>query len=322
VLTSLLPGLRDLRTPLAVGYLWLVGLWLLVYKWVPMTVAQAAEGPIKALYQLGSLLGQTVVFAALTFVAYILGSVLRLQLFTKLGSLLPLSVDMRKFAIAPLVAARRHKSMTDQLMTFVAGQIREVDHDDLTRDEQLEILGQFRAPYIHRGYQYVHAISADLEAVAIQLQAKNRDFWDSYDREMAEAQFRYGIVPPLFLIIVLLAIESGSAWWLLLLAIPLLLLYRGILHSITAASTLVQAIVLKMVRPPVLERLSEVVAGIPERRNAEAQAMERRREWKEKEDKYLLEYKLRHKLNKLDAAAVAQSKENGHQASEQNIIGQ
>jgi hypothetical protein len=38
LISNLLPGLRDLRTPLAVGYLWLVALWLALHKYLPASV--------------------------------------------------------------------------------------------------------------------------------------------------------------------------------------------------------------------------------------------------------------------------------------------
>src|SRR5215203_1291268 len=73
MLVSLLPGLRDLRTPLATGYLWVVGLWLILHDRVPKSVEQAT-GPIRSLYELSDLHGATVTLAALTFVTYLLGS--------------------------------------------------------------------------------------------------------------------------------------------------------------------------------------------------------------------------------------------------------
>jgi ABC-type nickel/cobalt efflux system permease component RcnA len=112
----------------------------------------------------------------------------------------------------------------------------------------------------------VDAILQELPAVGIQLQAKNRDFWDTYDRQGSEAQFRFGITPPLALIIVLLAQQSGQFWWLLLLVVPLALLLQGVSQSVSASSTLVQAVVLKMVKPPVLERMDEEIARAVEKR--------------------------------------------------------
>jgi hypothetical protein len=74
----------------------------------------------------------------------------------------------------------------------------------------------------------------------------------------------------LAIIFVILAVESGNLWWLLLLSAPAALLIRGRYHLVEAAATLVQAIVLKMVEPPVLVRYREVVAKAEqERKRAE-----------------------------------------------------
>jgi hypothetical protein len=242
---------------------------------VPTSLAKAPEGPIKALYQLGALLGKPAILAALTFVAYLLGSMLRWQGLTKLGALL---ADMltggppwwKQFI--PYLRLRS-ANMSLQLRTFLSPRLGE-GRNILSLDDHVTILSDYVG--IHGlewddvQWEYMQAIIQDLEAVGIQLQAKNRDFWDTYDREMAEAQFRYGIVLPLVLIITLFAIGS-SWWWLLLLAAPLLLIYRGIQHSLRPTSTLVQAIVLKMVEPPVLERLREAIAKKQEAAKEEAE---------------------------------------------------
>jgi len=289
VLASLLPGLRDLRTPLAVGYLWLLGLWLLLYRRVPTSIADAPEGPIKAIYQLSSLLGQAVILAALSFVAYLLGSMLRLQSSTNLGKLVRTRIDSALLFVTrylPVVRkihlpfTRQSELMYSQLEIFVGARLRETA-SGLTGQDHVNILRRFFNFPQWRGEDhvaiewlarsYTDGICADFEAVGIQLQAKNRDFWDTYDREVAEAQFRYGIAPPLVLIIALVAVEAGSGWWLFLLAAPALLLYRSRQHSYRAASTLVQAIVLKMVEPPLLEKLSAAVAKKQEEKEREQQ---------------------------------------------------
>jgi hypothetical protein len=108
---------------------------------------------------------------------------------------------------------------------------------------------------------YIRALIDDLPASGIQLQAKNRDFWDTYDRQLAEAQFRLGIFPPLLLIIFLLSSASNHWAWLLLFPVPLFLLFLGYQQFISGAETLVQAVVLKIVEPPVLARLRETVAN-------------------------------------------------------------
>jgi hypothetical protein len=74
MLMNLLPGLRDLRAPLAAGYLWLVGLWLLLADAVaPRTTA---TGVLAHVYVLTTALGRGTVLAAISFVAYLIGTVL------------------------------------------------------------------------------------------------------------------------------------------------------------------------------------------------------------------------------------------------------
>jgi hypothetical protein len=78
VLASLLPGLREIRTPLAVGYIWLLNLWLIFADILPR--AAPRTGFVLAhRFELGGLLGRAAVLAALSFVGYILGSLLRLS---------------------------------------------------------------------------------------------------------------------------------------------------------------------------------------------------------------------------------------------------
>jgi len=60
-------------------------------------------------------------------------------------------------------------------------------------------------------------------------------------------------------IIYLVARQSNEWWWLLLLAAPTFLFLLGYRHFVEAASTLVQAVVLKMVVPPIMEKLNEEV---------------------------------------------------------------
>jgi hypothetical protein len=80
VLMNLLPGLRDLRAPLAAGYLWLITLWLALDRlgWLPAK-RPAGTGEVAQLWSLGGTLGKTVLLAALTFLAYLVGSFLEMD---------------------------------------------------------------------------------------------------------------------------------------------------------------------------------------------------------------------------------------------------
>lgn len=316
MLASLLPGLRDLRTPLATGYLWLILLWLLLHDYLPKST-EGATGPIRSLYELGGLLGSAAVIAALSFVAYLLGSMLIFipdsSNFFKLrqrnamrggllqGRLARLS-RLVWIAFISITRAVGGDRLASQMATFAGKRLREIspnltwhDHltvladNDLSREEefldQMEQVAHFPTSgpisidpdevvggeFTLLWALYANQMFDDMPAIAIQLQAKNRDLWDTYDRLRAEAEFRFGITPPLALLVLLMAIQSGAFWWIFLLAAPIYLLILAVRHSVLAASTLVQAVVLRIVETPVLERLAVSVANIAQR-NAETGA--------------------------------------------------
>jgi hypothetical protein len=72
MLASLLPGLRDLRAPLAAGYLWLAAGWLYFAPQLPASVNDAA-GVLKDIYRVVDASNSVAVAAGLTFIAYLLG---------------------------------------------------------------------------------------------------------------------------------------------------------------------------------------------------------------------------------------------------------
>jgi hypothetical protein len=71
MLTSLLPGLRELRAPLAAGFLWILAGWLAIASHIPSP--ERATGIFKDIYRLGEAVGRPGVLAALSFAAYLLG---------------------------------------------------------------------------------------------------------------------------------------------------------------------------------------------------------------------------------------------------------
>jgi hypothetical protein len=276
VIASLLPGLRDVRTPLATGYLWLIVLWLLLYEHLPKSI-DAATGPIKSLYQLGALVGTTACLAAISFVAYLVGSMLSLYPRQYILAIIqPRVIDpnyMRKsnftrifkYGLRNILSVHLGNKLYNQLETFVLPKIRE-EGEALGEDRLGQVLPtadwgmwSYRPDNSLPG-RYVYAILQELSAVGIQLQVRNRDLWDTYDRQSSEAQFRFGIAPPLVLVIVVLAWESHRYWWLIVLVLPLALLLQGVRQTVSAAAALVQAVVLGMVEPPVLERVGEQIA--------------------------------------------------------------
>ena len=130
-------------TPLAVGYLWLVTLWLLAHRWIPTSVAAAHAGPIKALAELGALLGKAAIFAALSFVAYLLGSILRWQPLTNVGRIIPPTPydigGILRNLIFRVMYYRRVNQLYSQLAIFLSSWLRDNDADRLEIDHYSEI---------------------------------------------------------------------------------------------------------------------------------------------------------------------------------------
>jgi hypothetical protein len=72
VLTSLLPGVRELRAPLAAGYLWLLLVWLTVAGSLPNK--REAHGSFERLYDLEPLVSTVGIAVVASVGAYLVGS--------------------------------------------------------------------------------------------------------------------------------------------------------------------------------------------------------------------------------------------------------
>ena len=272
MIANLLPGLRDLRTPLAVGYLWLVALWLLLHKYLPTSI-DAAKGPLKSLYELGDFVGEGVVLAAVTFVAYLLGSLLVKSFKARMWYDGKAEDNEADFSVIQSAWFERVLLNTDlmdsaslQLISFVDNRLREAQ-DIMSNSLHRGILEARKLPVVQKEEDesilnlrsaYVSSIVTDLQLVGIQLQAKNREFWDTYDRKATEMQFRHGIEPPLIAIVLIISWQS-SWFWLLLLIVPLWFGALAQRLSVEIKATLIQAIILGMVVPPILEDLDKAV---------------------------------------------------------------
>jgi hypothetical protein len=72
MLTNLLPGVRQLRAPLAAGYLWLFALWLVLEPALPTETE--AQGLAASIYRLGDLVTAFGLAVVVSFAAYLIGS--------------------------------------------------------------------------------------------------------------------------------------------------------------------------------------------------------------------------------------------------------
>jgi len=68
VLASIIPGLRDFRTPFAAGMIWIVAILLVFADFIPRETPQE-PGLLRELYQIGNSLSVTPLLAILGFLA-------------------------------------------------------------------------------------------------------------------------------------------------------------------------------------------------------------------------------------------------------------
>jgi hypothetical protein len=206
VLASLLPGLRDLRGPLAVGYTWLIVLWLFFADKVPHE-RPANGNAIAKLFDLGDLLGPTVVLAAVSFVAYMLGSFMFLDTGGALIS------SLQRFVLRTPTARRTRLELRDWAR----------EHDLPSR--YLDAI--FRGTEIRR-----------LEA---KLRVANADIYGDFDRLKAEAELRLNVAPAIIALSIALGLEL--AWYYMFgIGLAFALAWQGLLRLRAGQEVILQAL--------------------------------------------------------------------------------
>jgi len=258
VLANLLPGLRDVRAPLATGCIWLLTLWLLVEDRVP--TPRKAHGVWASLYRLGELLGPAGVLAAGAFLAYLIGAMLAVRVVVVNTKEAPRAARFwnAKSAFTPRVSRLAH----DDLVGFLRDQGRVPPKPET---------GPGGDPERERGERLVVNLAArDILGETRQLRTKlliaNYDLFNEYDRAVGEAEFRKNVA---YALVGLTAALSWlqSPWWALLLIVSARLYIAGVGSERAANDVIVQAVVAELITPLALTGAAGVPA-VPEGRSA------------------------------------------------------
>ena len=232
---NLLPGLRDLRAPLAAGYLWLAGLWLSLThaswthaSWLP-SKRPPGNGEVARLWDLGGALGKTLVLAAVTFIAYLIGSFLEITPDGRVAEYL-----------APIVLFDR-PDMAHSLSPQV-------------RSDMVKLLEQ-RHPITSQtndrsaADKIIEEIMHEMSQLATQLLVKNKELYSKHDKHMAEAAVRINVSIPLTLLLILATWFSGIPIWLrsvltiIISVFGFMLLRQGFTRRVWAQDVIVQALI-------------------------------------------------------------------------------
>jgi hypothetical protein len=221
VLGSLLPGVREVRAPLAAGYTWLLAAWLLYGS-------DASQHPtgvtldLKRLHEQVSTAGSAV---ALSFVAYLIG------VFSIAATGVLAGWTIR--TLRPFVTARLRRtpwwfadvaSRTDAALEIVVA--RRMDEmaaalEVVSRVEPLAVHEQLagivdpviRRPTEHRiAERLQEAVGEEFDQMGRQLIGREPELFGEYDRLRAEAELRAGLVLPGIALGATLVWVGGGGW--------------------------------------------------------------------------------------------------------------
>jgi hypothetical protein len=276
VLASFLPGLREIRTPLAVGYSWLLVGYLVIGHNFPKS--GQATGVMRDVYDVAHFVTPAGVVVIASVLAYLIGIVVA-PLATVTLPALPWWASSR---IPWRRNADRVEEALDALITDrLADRVRDEDsfRTEVLRHsvdigqsngiiidrERLEELLR-KDPEMRRGAVgnsldtsgLVTEIEQGLPLVAQRMRALDDRAGIEYDRLRAGGEFRAGMAVPLLAFVLTLS-ARGSLWWLFALAAPALLLVSSAAARRDAQLLLVSTLAARRYD----DRMVQLLEGIP-----------------------------------------------------------
>jgi hypothetical protein len=205
-----MPGVREVRAPLASGTLLLVSAYLLLYDSADAVFAGDRVSPgLRSVYDA---LGKTGLLIAGAIGAYVVGTVVtglvvrRLRLFH--------TAAVARVADPAYLDARRKPRLLALCSPFSRPALRRVRH----------LCGQRSVPF--------ETVLAEIVlSGGKRLLGTNRDLYGDYDRFLSEAEFRLGVSAPSVLLAVAVALQVPAAWSVEVAAVGLTVLVAGVLVS-------------------------------------------------------------------------------------------
>ncbi|MEU4741543.1 hypothetical protein AB0G02_13915 [Actinosynnema sp. NPDC023658] len=241
MLASLLPGLRQFRTPLAAGAVLVVSIVLCIG--VGKLTGPGATGLARDAQQLARAAGRPVALAALGFVAFLTGvvwqSVWQFSVRAVCRRLGPRSTREAYATTSRAVFAGLSKRVLAELTDVVATRLRRELSTSGTHAEEFrgalnrltEGNGDANATerLVRSGAESLTPLAARelLELVPARLITAEKDLWTSWDQARAEAEFRSTLAVPLGALAGTLAIMYHPLWWLGVLIVPVLVQIAG-----------------------------------------------------------------------------------------------
>lgn len=185
MLGILIPGVREVRAPLAAGSLLLIAVYLLLFDSAQAVVEKDAVSP--ALRSLYDVLGRTGLLVAAGVTAYLLGTV-----YTRVAA-----IQMRNLSLRLVVPVTKDE--------FVIG----------PPSRRLHFFAPFSRAMIRRIMKMCEGRDCHAEDVLVEIVVSGgkrlliaaKDLYAEYDRLRSEIEFRLAVVPPALLLAVAVALQ-------------------------------------------------------------------------------------------------------------------
>ncbi|MFJ9857482.1 hypothetical protein ACIRVN_08290 [Streptomyces albogriseolus] len=276
MLTQILPGFRELRTPMATGVLWLLSLWVALGDRIPSPAK--ATGFAARVYELAGQIGKPGVGAAILFTAYALGSVVAIPANQLLREPTP---DLWEPSILlpepwPIVQGRpvlvQHRSAA-----AAAGYPAFANTRLLTRQAWADLQAHVSANSLvvwlesHRTDRHrdvaerilLRYVLDELDQLGTRLHAQSSTLYDDRDRLMAEADLRVNIGAGISILAAALSVRV-SAFFVFASGLTVLFVLMGMARARQANDVIVQALVIGEISSTALteaESAVEVLSG-------------------------------------------------------------
>lgn len=239
MLASFLPGLREVRTPLVVGYLWLLFGWCLWSDRIPARPVSGDDMVVR-LYQLSDLLPNAAFITSISFAAYVVGALLSV----------PVEGRLTEYFVRLPTAVR-----VPAWMSYGQAQDGWTDYSTFVLDRDSQLQRQYSWEPKVGSYEERErnaAISAGLEQLRPRLlMSGHPEMYSEYDRFVAEASFRINIAPPLTALGLLAGLSIAWPFAPVGIAIAFALLVQGSNRITTSVVTIRRAVTIGVFIHPI-----------------------------------------------------------------------
>lgn len=203
MISQLLPGFRDFRTPLVVGSLWLILIWLTFG--MPIPDKESKTGIMGLVNSLGNYFPAAALAAVVSFMAYVVGITLVLDsrsvnwMVEKVNSLrirrlinrqINQDISVRRIDRFDVAQSRKKMMSSRQMIKLVN------DNMDLVYGQESK--SAFDTDRLMS--ELIRGIDGEVPLLGSKLLEKNKELYEIFDRLRSEADFRFGISLPLLLI--------------------------------------------------------------------------------------------------------------------------